>query len=96
MGVLVWLAISARGSPVKTTIEISDPLLAEARKVAARDGTTLRALVERGLRHVVEESRRDKPFKLRDRSVKGHGIRPQLADAGWDEIRRLAYGDRGG
>jgi len=35
---------------MKTTIDIADPLLDEARKLAAREGTTLRALVERGLR----------------------------------------------
>ncbi len=81
---------------MKTTLEISDPLLDQARKIAAREGTTLRALVEQGLRRVVEESSRDEPFRLRDASVKGRGLRPELADAGWDEIRRLAYGDRGG
>ena len=81
---------------MKTTIEISDPLLSEARKLASRDGTTLRDLVERGLRRVLDESRRQETFKLRDASVGGEGIAPELAGAGWDEIRRLAYGDRGG
>lgn len=80
---------------MKTTLDISDPLLDEARKLAAREGTTLRALVERGLRQVVAKQR-NTSFKLPDRSVKGNGLRPELADAPWDEIRRLAYGDRGG
>ena len=31
---------------MKTTIELADPLLEEARSVAAREGTTLRALLE--------------------------------------------------
>jgi hypothetical protein len=31
---------------MKTTVDISDPLLREARKIAARERTTLRALVE--------------------------------------------------
>jgi hypothetical protein len=34
---------------MKTTVEISDSLLREARKLARREGTTLRALVEQGL-----------------------------------------------
>ena len=38
---------------MKTTIDISDALLREARKVAARHAMTLRALVEQGLRKKV-------------------------------------------
>jgi thiamine monophosphate kinase len=43
---------------MKTTIDISDSLLREAHKLADRDGITLRALDERGLRRVVDESKR--------------------------------------
>jgi hypothetical protein len=43
---------------MKTTVEIADPLLREARKIAARERTTLRALVEQGLRRVVAERTR--------------------------------------
>jgi hypothetical protein len=80
---------------MKTTLDISDPLLNEARKVALREGTTLRALVERGLRQVVAEKRRKTPFRLRKASFKGRGLRPELADAGWDRLRDLAYEGRG-
>ena len=44
---------------MKTTLDISDPLLREARRLAAREGTTLRELVEQGLRQVVAEKKRD-------------------------------------
>ena len=81
---------------MKTTVEISDPLLREARKVAARDRTTLRALVEQGLRHVVAEKKRKSTFRLRKASFNGRGLRPELADAGWDRMRDLAYEGRGG
>lgn len=81
---------------MKTTIDISDVLLDEARKIAARDGVTLRALVEKGLRRVIDEGQRAHAFKLRDASVSGRGLRPELVDAGWDEILRLAYEGRGG
>ena len=38
------------GTHMKTTIELADGLLADARRVAAEEGTTLRALLEEGLR----------------------------------------------
>jgi hypothetical protein len=80
---------------MKTTIEISDPLLREARKLAERERITLRALVERGLRRVVAETRHGAPFKLRRASFKGRGLRADLRDASWDKLRDLAYEGRG-
>jgi len=81
---------------MKTTIEISDGLLREARQLAARDGVTLRAVVERGLHRAIAEAKADRPFKLRRASFKGKGLQPDLADATWDRIRDLAYESRGG
>jgi len=80
---------------MKTTIEIADPLLDEAQAAAAREGVTLRELVERGLRRVLEEAHDRKPYRMPDASFKGgRGLRPELRDASWEEIRRRAYGDR--
>ena len=81
---------------MKTTLDISDPLLKEARKVAVRQRTTLRALVEQGLRQVVSEHTRRRRFRLRNASFKGRGLREELGDAGWDRVRDLAYEGRGG
>jgi hypothetical protein len=81
---------------MKTTIEISDPLLRDARKLAAREGVTLRALVERGLHRIVRESRESAAFKLRRASFKGKGLQAEFRDAGWDAVRDAAYRDRGG
>jgi hypothetical protein len=80
---------------MKTTLDIADPLLREARKLAAREGTTLRALVERGLRQVVAEKARGKAFRLRKASFKGEGLRPELRDAEWEQLRDLVYEGRG-
>jgi hypothetical protein len=80
---------------MKTTVEISDPLLREARKVAAREGVTLRTLIERGLHRVVTESKPGTPFKLRRASFKGKGLQPGLQNASWEVIRDLAYEGRG-
>lgn len=81
---------------MKTTLDISDALLRDARKLAAREGTTLRALVEQGLRQVVAEKKRKPTFRLRKASFKGDGLRPELEDAGWDRLRDLVYEGRGG
>src|SRR5271157_1231764 len=96
---LIWVAIYKQQygyKLVKTTIEISDPLLREARKLAEREGVTLRALVERGLRRVVAETKPGAPFKLRRASFKGKGLQADLRGASWDRLRALAYEGRGG
>lgn len=51
---------------MKTTIEISDELLARSRKVADRHGLTLRALVEEGLRLALKAraASESRPFLL--------------------------------
>ena len=80
---------------MKTTIEISDALLREIRKLATRDGVTLRTLVERGLYRLLAETKRDPPFKLRRAGFKGKGLRPELRDAPAGTLRDLIYKDRG-
>lgn len=80
---------------MKTTIEISDALLRDARKRATKEGVTIRALVEQGLRRVLSESKPQEPFRLRRASFKGNGLRPELRNASWEELRDLAYEDRG-
>ena len=85
------------GTHMKTTIDIADSLLAEAKQVAAARHTTVRALVEVGLRQVLHEQRaRQAPFELRRASVKGRGLRGELQGAAWERLRELAYEGRGG
>lgn len=78
----------------KTTIEISDPLLCEAKKCAAQEGTTLKALVESGLREVLAKRKAKKPYKFELVTVDGGGLTPEFAKLGWDKIRDAAYEDR--
>jgi len=82
---------------MKTTVDISDALLAEARRAAEREGTTLRALVEAGLRRVLKEEQRQKntPFRLRDASFKGEGLQPGVASGSWEALRDVIYEGRG-
>jgi Arc/MetJ family transcription regulator len=81
-------------SSMKTTIDITDGLLAEAKQVAARKHTTVRALVEDGLRLVLDREKDEKPFKLRDGCVGGSGLRPEMRDASHEEWLDAVYGDR--
>lgn len=83
-------------SSMKTTVEIPDSLAEEARQVAAREQTTLRALIEAGLRTVIRQRRRRKRFRLRDASFGGRGLQPDFRDASWERIREAAYEGRGG
>ncbi|HTG19626.1 MAG TPA: hypothetical protein VK681_06250 [Reyranella sp.] len=80
---------------MKTTVEISDPLLREARKLAAREGVTLRTVIERGLHRVITETKQGTPFKLRRASFKGKGLQPDLRHASWERVRDLVYEGRG-
>ena len=83
-------------SHMKTTVQISDALLAEAQALAVKEKTTLKELINEGLRRVIKERQEAKPFVLKDCSVGGEGLNPELEGVSWEVIRALAYGDRGG
>ena len=77
------------GVPVKTTIEIDHALLEAARRRAREGGTTLRAIVEEGLRAVLARGDDERRFVLRDASVDGGGVcEPGFARAAGRGCRR--------
>jgi putative antitoxin of VapBC-like toxin-antitoxin system len=82
-------------SRMKTTVEIPDALLASARKVASRERTTVRALVEEGLRKVLESRDGVPAFHLRKATFRGNGVQPNVGEGSWERIRDLAYEGRG-
>jgi len=81
---------------MKTSVEIPDSLFQEARKVAHRDRTTLKVLVEEGLRKIISDRKRRRGFRLRKVTCKGNGLQSHLSGAPWDQIRELSYEGRGG
>ncbi len=80
---------------MKTTVEISTALLGQAKRLAAKERTTVKALIEEGLRRVVAERESCKPFTLRKATFKGNGLQPEMADAPWQRIRDAAYEGHG-
>lgn len=83
------------GTHMKTTVEISDEIAREARALAAREKTTLRALIEDGLRAVLRDRRRRSRFRLREASFGGTGLQSEFRDASWERIREAAYEGHG-
>ena len=85
------------GTHMKTTIEISTPLLRRAKKIASRDGTTLRRLVEEGLVKTLQAREQPglpiayEPLIF----VEGTGMNPEFAQGGWEKIRDAIYEGRG-
>lgn len=79
---------------MKTTIELPDDLLDRSRAVARRENSTLKALIEEGLRMALRArgAKRAAPFKVQP--FQGDGLTPEFAQAGWDRIRDEIHRDR--
>jgi hypothetical protein len=88
---MIWLA------HMKTTVEIAEDLFARTREVSRREGTTLRSLIEEGLRVALarHEEAIAREYDWPDLSVGGDGLAPELGDGGWEPIRSLIYGGHG-
>lgn len=81
---------------MKTTVEIADALFEEAKRVSAARRTTLRALIEEGLRRVLEEQESSRGvFRLRRVAVGGRGLHPEVEEGSWERIRERIYKGRG-
>lgn len=81
---------------MKTTIDLPEPLLDAAKRTAEREGTTLRALVETGLRRVLaERHEKEHGFRLRDASFRGEGLQAGVVEGRWEPLRDAIYEGRG-
>jgi len=78
---------------MKTTVEIPDALLREARSYASARGLTFKAVLESSLRRTLEVDRSPaRPFRLKKRPFKGRGL---AIEGGWEAIREQIYKGRG-
>jgi hypothetical protein len=81
------------GAHIKTTLDITAPLLDEVKRLAAREHVTLRVLVEEGLRAVIAARGSTPAFRMRDARFhgKGRGLHPAFAARGYEALRDAAY-----
>ena len=79
---------------MKTTVEIPDALLERARRQARRSGQPVRALIEEGLRMVLEAEAASTRYELPDRSVGEQGAPNPLEAFSWQDLRDEIYGRR--
>lgn len=88
--------ISFYGHPyLKTTVDISDDLLEKAKALASQKQTTLRAIIETGIRIMLKEVEHSPPYRLPDKSVDGEGLQPEFRNGTWPDIRDAIYRDHG-
>jgi len=80
---------------MKTTVELSDSLLRQAKRVALKERTTVKALIERGLRLVVSGQNASRAFALRPASFRGDGLVSGRSLGDWSAIREAIYSERG-
>ncbi|MGB5198738.1 MAG: type II toxin-antitoxin system VapB family antitoxin [Sedimenticolaceae bacterium] len=80
---------------MKTTIELPDTLIEQARRLAQREGTTLRALVEEGLQRSLEARRQAARRQLDFPSYGGNGLTDEFQGAPWSRIRDEIYREHG-
>ena len=80
---------------MKTTIEISDSILAKAKQLARDQNVTLRSLAEEGLKKVIEERSARGPCRIRPVTFGGNGLSPEFQSATWERIRDAVYEGHG-
>jgi hypothetical protein len=76
---------------MKTTVEIQSALLARAKRHARKTGKSLRALIEEGLRRVLDDAEPSR-YRLADRSVGESGGPNPLEHMAWRDLRDEIYG----
>ena len=76
---------------MKTTLDIHDELLARAKRHAKETGQPLRAVVEDGLRHLIDAAP-PRPYELPDLRMGDAEAADPLATYSWPELREHIYG----
>ena len=78
---------------MKTTVEISDDLYKRSQQLAKREGTTLRAVLEEGLRLALKARQASQPSAFAFPTFGHGGLNDEFRDAPWESIREAIYRD---
>jgi len=78
---------------MRTTLDLNDELLREAKRRANREGTTLKAIVERALRVLLRPGEARRGYRLRWRTERGR-LRPGVKLEDRDALFDLMEGRR--
>lgn len=82
---------------MKTTIDINDTLLLEAKQLAAKQQQTLKSILETALRQFLEtHTDAAASFRLRKHTFRGNGLQSGMTEGDWNAIRDSIYEGRGG
>lgn len=76
---------------MKTTVEISDDLLKRSQQLAKRESSSLRALLEEGLRLVLKTRQERRPTEFRFPTFGKDGLSEEFRNADWNTIRETIY-----
>ncbi len=79
------------GSHMKTTVDIADSVLLRAKALAEASGTTLRRLIEEGLRKLLEEAEASQTREIEWVTFSGEGLHAEFRDKDWAGIRDAIY-----
>jgi hypothetical protein len=77
---------------LKTTVDIADDLLLRAKQQARSSRTTLRSLIEEGLREMLGRAATAKRRPIKPVTFRGKGLQREFSCKGWDAIRDASYG----
>lgn len=81
---------------MKTTIELSDDLVATLKKHSSQTGLSMRAVIHEALRlWLKNQTTPAKPPRIaRDVGLmRGRGLSPEAASSNWEQLRELSYAD---
>jgi predicted transcriptional regulator len=73
---------------MKTTVEIDDDLVKRAQRLARKEKTTFRALIEQGLRLVLaQKESSDGRRKWKPKTRGGGFVSEELSETSWERLR---------